>query len=59
VKSLRDWYRLGIDAERRLPWLSTYLGHVNPAATYRYLTATPELLALAGERFERSWERRA
>lgn len=58
VKSLRDWYRLGIDAERRLPWLSTYLGHVNPAATYRYLTATPELLALAGERLERSWEPR-
>ena len=56
LKTLRDWYRSGIDAERRLPWLSTYLGHVSPAATYRYLTATPELLALAGERLERAWE---
>lgn len=56
LKTLRDWYRSGIDAERRLPWLSTYLGHVNPAATYRYLTATPELLALAGKRLERAWE---
>jgi len=56
LKTLRDWYRSGIDAERRLPWLSTYLGHVNPAATYRYLTATPELLALAGERLEHAWE---
>jgi len=56
LKTLRDWYRSGIDAERRLPWLSTYLGHVSPAATYRYLTATPELLALAGERLERAWK---
>lgn len=54
VKSLRDWYRSGLDAERRLPSLSTYLGHVNPTSTYWYLTATPELLALAGQRLERA-----
>ena len=30
--------------------LSTYLGHVNPAGTYWYLTAVPELMALAAER---------
>jgi len=30
--------------------LSTYLGHVDPAATYWYLSAAPELLALAGQR---------
>jgi len=29
-----------------LPRLSTYLGHVNPANTYWYLSAEPELLAL-------------
>ena len=56
LKTLSAWYRSGVDAERRLPWLSTYLGHVSPAATYRYLTATPELLALAGERLDRAWE---
>ncbi len=58
VKTLRDWYRSGVDAERRLLSLSTYLGHVCPSRTYWYLTATPELLALAGRRLERSWEAR-
>ena len=58
VKTLRDWYRSGVDAERRLLSLSTYLGHVSPSRTYWYLTATPELLALAGKRLERSWEAR-
>lgn len=55
VKALRDWYRAGVDVERRLPWLSTYLGHVNPSTTYWYLTATPELLELASDRLERTW----
>ncbi len=35
-----------------MPALSTYLGHVAPAATYWYLTGTPELLALAAGRLE-------
>jgi integrase len=56
VKTLTRWYRDGVDVERRLPWLSTYLGHVSPATTYWYLTATPELLALASERAERAWK---
>jgi integrase len=56
VKTLRDWYRAGVDVEQRLPWLSTYLGHVNPTTTYWYLTATPELLSPAGDLLERAWE---
>jgi len=56
VKTLRDWYRAGVDVEQRLPWLSTYLGHINPTTTYWYLTATPELLALAADRLERAWK---
>lgn len=58
VRTLCDWYRSGADAERRLWWLSTYLGHVSPTATYWYLTATPELLSLAGKRLARSQVRR-
>jgi len=54
VKTICDWYRSGADAERRLWWLSTYLGHVSPTTTYWYLTATPELLSLAGKRLARS-----
>jgi integrase len=56
VKTVRDWYRAGVDVEQRLPWLSTYLGHVNPTTTYWYLTATPDLLSLAGDLLERAWE---
>lgn len=55
VETVRDWHRAGVDVEQRLPWLSTYLGHVSPSSTYWYLTATPDLLAPAGERLESVW----
>lgn len=52
VRSLLDAYATGEDGQRRLTLLSTYLGHVDPAGTYWYLSASPELLALAGQRLE-------
>jgi integrase/recombinase XerD len=52
VTTLLGWYRDGQDVQARLPSLSTWLGHVAPAATYWYLTGTPELLALAAGRLE-------
>jgi integrase len=52
VNSLLEAYQDGSDTQRRLTLLSTYLGHVNPAATYWYLSAAPELLAKAAERLE-------
>jgi integrase/recombinase XerD len=52
VRSLLDAYSSGQDGQARLALLSTYLGHVDPAATYWYLSAAPELLALAGQRLE-------
>jgi integrase len=52
VKTLLGWYRDGHDVAARMPLLSTYLGHVDPAATFWYLSAAPELLALAVERLE-------
>jgi integrase len=52
VATLIDWYHDGGDVQARLPLLSTYLGHVDPKATYWYLSATPELLALAADRLE-------
>ena len=42
--------------KRRLPILSTYLGHAHVTDTYWYLTGTPELLGAAGERLEKRWE---
>jgi integrase/recombinase XerD len=56
LRTLLGWYREGADIESRLPLLSTVLGHVHPADTYWYFEAAPELLALAAERLERTWE---
>ena len=53
------WYRSGEDAERRLPVLSTYLGHVHVSDTYWYLSAHPQLMALAMARVEHRWEDRS
>lgn len=52
VATLRDWHRAGLDAQRRLPALSAYLGHVNPAHTYWYLQAVPELMAVLADRLD-------
>lgn len=59
VETLVHWYRSGQDVERRLPILSTYLGHVHVADTYWYLTACPELMGLAVKRFEDYWEKQS
>jgi len=52
IRTLLDWYRNGVDVERRLPQLAAYLGHAHVGDTYWYLSATPELLALAARRLE-------
>lgn len=54
VNTLLGWYRDGVDVERSLPTLSTYLGHAHISDTYWYLTATPELLHQVLRRLERS-----
>jgi integrase len=53
VRTLLDWYRDGEDVDQQMPLLSTYLGHSDPANTYWYLQAAPELLALISERLDR------
>ncbi len=53
VHRLTRWYQEGVDLHARLPWLSAYMGHVDLLGTETYLTATPELLALAAHRFRR------
>ncbi len=52
VRTLTGWYRDGLDVHALLPRLSTYLGHVEPSSTYWYLSAAPELMALAADRLE-------
>ena len=48
--TLVRWYRQGLDIERELPKLATYLGHVHINETYWDLEAVPELLQLATDR---------
>ena len=52
VCTLLRWYRAGLDVEREIPKLATYLGHVHVNETYWYLEAVPELLELAARRLE-------
>jgi integrase/recombinase XerD len=58
LRTLLRWYQEDSDIEAQLPLLSTFLGHINPSDTYWYFEGAPELLALAAERLERSWEQR-
>jgi integrase/recombinase XerD len=58
VRALLGWYREGADVGARLPLLSTYLGHVHPANTYWYLSATPELLGLAADHLQATFGKR-
>ena len=51
VQRMQRWYQEGRDVQALLPHLSVYLGNVRPQESYWYLTATPELLAAAAERF--------
>lgn len=50
VRTVIGWYQAGENVAAMLPRLSTYLGHSDPRHTYTYLSASPELLALAAGR---------
>ena len=56
IQTLLRWYRSGEQVSRRMPELSTYLGHVNISGTYWYLDSTPELMAAASKRIEARWK---
>jgi integrase/recombinase XerD len=56
VRTLLGWYQAGEDVQAKIPSLSTYLGHREPASTYWYLSAAPELLALAAARQDTAWQ---
>jgi integrase/recombinase XerD len=52
VHTILDWLDAGEDIDRRMPLLSTFLGHVDPASSYWYLEAVPELLERISRRLE-------
>jgi integrase len=53
VRRLMRWHADGTDIDQMMLALSTYMGHTEIFYTYWYLTAVPELMALAGGKFER------
>lgn len=54
TRRLIEWYRAGLNVDRLMPRLATYLGHARVAETYWYIQAVPELLRLTTERLERA-----
>lgn len=59
VHTLLSWHHAGVDVQRQLPVLSAFLGHNEPAHTYWYLQAVPELMAFAADRLDRFWQVRS
>jgi len=57
AETLLCWYRSEQDVERRLPVLSTYLGHGHVSDTYWYLTICPELMGVVVNRLESYWDK--
>ena len=51
-RRLLRWHEERIDVDRRILDLSTYLGHTKASDTYWYLSGFPELMTLAGRRFD-------
>jgi len=52
VRNLLRWCEGREDVDGKIISLTAYLGHVNPSCTYWYFSAVPELMAMAGKRFE-------
>lgn len=51
VRRVLLWQQQGIDVDKKILSLSTYLGHVSVADTYWYLQAVPELMAVSAKKF--------
>jgi integrase len=52
VHRIVRWHAQGVDIDQAMLSLSTYVGHAMVTNTYWYLSAVPELMALAAGRFE-------
>jgi len=59
VRRILAWQRQGVDIDQAMLALSTYVGHARISNTYWYLTAVPELMALAARKFESKTSPRA
>lgn len=55
VHRLLAWYRDGNEVNARLPWLATYMGHVDVHSTQVYLRPTTELMENVHGRFHQHY----
>lgn len=51
VRRIAHWQARGVDVDQAMLALSTYVGHAEMGNTYWYLSAAPELMAVAAHRF--------
>lgn len=51
VRRITQWQTQGVDVDQAMLALSTYVGHAEVGNTYWYLSAAPELMAVAADRF--------
>lgn len=51
-RRVQTWHDRGADIDNAMAALSTYVGHAKVSDTYWYLTGVPDLMAVAGKRFE-------
>ena len=52
VRRVMLWHIKGMNIDQKMLALSAYVGHAMITNTYWYLTGVPELMALAGDKFE-------
>jgi integrase len=52
VRRILLWQVQGVDVDQAMLSLSTYVGHAMVTNTYWYLSAVPELMAVAAQRFD-------
>lgn len=54
IRQLIEWHTQHVDVDARIPLPSAVLGHSDPASTYWYLQASPELFASVAQRLEQT-----
>lgn len=52
TRRVQLWHDTGVSIDHAMFWLCTYLGHAKISDTYWYLTGVPELMDIAGAKFE-------
>jgi len=55
VHALLRWYRAGVDVQAKLPFLSTYMGHVSMVSTQYYLHFIEPVAHAASARFAQQY----